>query len=290
MFRQIAILGPGLLGASIMQAARQRGLAQRLTTWSRRAETRLRCEGKPWCDAVFADASDCVRGADLVVTCVPVDRIAEVLAAVAPALEPGTLVTDVGSTKGEICRHAQTAAGSKVNFIGAHPMAGSEKSGLEHASPSLFENRICFLTPMPATPAAAVDAVARFWNALGMQIVTTTPDMHDEIVAHISHLPHLLAATLSATLQRKPEDWRNYAGPGLRDTTRVSGGDPALWCSIVKDNREEILRALDSFQEELDLMRSALRNKNFVALQNQLTRGKGWRDLLVTRETEKNQP
>ncbi len=277
MFDQITILGPGLLGASLLKAAKARGLCKRTAAWSRRAETRAKCEGQPWCDAVFADAGKAVAKADFVVVCTPVDTIVPLLEKIGPKLRPGTLVTDVGSTKSLICRHGRAALPKQVAFVGSHPMAGSEKTGLEYADAELFQNRACFVTPLVDTKAKDVDRLTRFWKALGCEVATTTPEAHDEIVAHLSHLPHLLASAFCAYLGTRDPRWVHYAGPGLRDTTRVAAGDPALWKAIALENREEILRALDGFQKELDQLHAALHNNQALAIQHLLERGRDFR-------------
>ena len=277
MFKQITILGPGLLGASLLQAAKRRGLCKSTAAWSRRAETRAKCEGQPWCDTVFADAGKAVAKADLVVVCTPVDTIVPLLGEIAPKLKAGALVTDVGSTKSLICRLGRAALPKKAGFVGSHPMAGSEKGGLEHADAELFEGRACFVTPLVDTPAKDVDRVTRFWKALGMDVATTTPEAHDEIVAHLSHLPHLLASALCAYLGTRDPHWLQFAGPGLRDTTRVAAGDPGLWKAIALENREEITRAIDGFQKELDHLRATLHNAQPFALQHILERGRDYR-------------
>jgi cyclohexadieny/prephenate dehydrogenase len=280
MFEQITILGPGLLGGSLLWAARERGLAKRLCAWSRRPETRVKCAEQPWCDQVFADPAEAVATADLVVACTPVETIAPLLADVASHLKPGTTVTDVGSTKSLICRRARAVMPEGVNFIGSHPMAGSEKTGLEHAKANLFEGRTCFVTPLQGDPADRVEKLVRFWRTLGAEPVTETPEDHDEIVANISHLPHLLASALCVYLKKQHTTWQHYAGNGLRDTTRIAAGDPALWKSIVQENQEEIMRSLDGYIHQLEDLRTDLRNGAFPAIQNFLKQGKRFRDAL----------
>jgi len=277
MFDQITILGPGLLGASLLKAAKARGLCKRTAAWSRRAETRAKCEGQPWCDAVFTDVGKAVAKADLVVVCTPVDTIVPLLEKIGPKLKSGALVTDVGSTKSLICRHGRAALPKKVAFVGSHPMAGSEKTGLDYADAELFQNRACFVTPLLDTKAKDIDRLTRFWKALGCEVTTTTPEAHDEIVAHLSHLPHMLASALCAYLSTRDPKWLPLGGPGLRDTTRVAAGDPAMWKAIALENREEILRALDGFQQELDQLRVALHNQQGLALQHILERGRDYR-------------
>ena len=244
----LAILAPGLLGGSVAQAARARGAAQRITLWARRPETRLALRGQPWCDAVAESAAEAVRTADLVVIAAPVDRIVPLVREIAPSLKLGAIVTDVGSVKAEICRLAAAALPAGVHFIGSHPMAGSEKTGWEHSTATLFQNRTCFVTPLDGADAAAGATVAAFWRDLGSEPISVAPDRHDEIVAHISHLPQVLASTLCAFLTSKDHAWRNYAGGGLRDTTRIAGSDPQLWRTILEQNRDEVLRALAGFE------------------------------------------
>ena len=277
-FSQLTILAPGLLGGSVAQAARTRGAAQRIVLWARRPEARLKLREQPWCDAVAETPEDAVREASLVVIAAPVDRIIPLLQQIAPALPAGALVTDVGSVKGEICRLGSVALGQRAHFVGAHPMAGSEKTGWEHSTAGLFERRTCFVTPLPETSAPAVAAVVGFWHGLGAEVTTLDPDEHDEIVAHISHLPQIIASNLCAMLARENHRWRNYAGGGLRDTTRIAGSDPQLWRSILEQNHDEVLRALRQFQDELHGFQIALANRDYSEVAARLERGKAYRD------------
>jgi prephenate dehydrogenase len=278
MFARIAILAPGLLGGSVAQAARHYGAAREVAVWARRPEARLALRKQPWCQAAPDTALEAVRGADLVVVCAPVDRIVGLVREVAPGLAPGALVTDVGSVKGEICRLATTAVGGGAHFVGSHPMAGSEKTGWEHARADLFVRRTVFLTPLPETDAGAAGRVAAFWAALEAEVATVTPDEHDEIVAHISHLPQVLASTLCASLARRDARWRNLAGGGLRDTTRIAGSDPKLWKTILEQNRDEVLRALRDYQNELHGLERALANRDWFEVQAILERGRAYRE------------
>jgi prephenate dehydrogenase len=157
-------------------------------------------------------------------------------------------------------------------------MAGSEKTGWEHGKADLFEGRTCFITPVAASNAEAVGKVAAFWKDLGAEVVTIDPDKHDEIVAHISHLPQILASSLCAFLATKDQGWRNFAGAGLRDTTRIAGSDPKLWRTILEENRDEVLRALRAFQDDLQGLQSAIANRDFVEVTARLERGRAYRD------------
>jgi cyclohexadieny/prephenate dehydrogenase len=275
---QLTILAPGLLGGSVARAARARGVAGKIVLWARRPEARLALREQPWCDAVADTPQDAVREATLAVIASPVDTIADLARQISPALPADAVVTDVGSVKAEIARLGHAALEGRAHFVGAHPMAGSEKTGWEHGTATLFERRTCFVTPVAGTDERAVERVVQFWRALGSEVVSVTPDQHDEIVAHISHLPQVIASNLCAFLAQKNAAWRNYAGGGLRDTTRIAGSDAHLWRSILEQNREEVLRALQQFQDELHQFQSALANRDYVDVVARLERGRAYRD------------
>ena len=280
MFKKLTIVGPGLLGASLGQAAHGQNLADSIAVWARRAESRLACEDAPWCNSVHASLAEAVSEADLVVFATPVNTIIDLIREAGPHIAENALVTDVGSTKSLICRAGFTEIQTPAVFIGSHPMAGSEKTGLENAREDLFQRRPCFITPFEEPPTQQVHELARFWKELGMKVQTINPETHDEIVAHISHLPHVLAAVLCSYLQSQPEDWIHFAGQGLKDTTRVAAGSPPLWLSILEQNREEILRSINGFQEELSRLERALHNQNSFGMTSILERGKFYRDQL----------
>ncbi len=275
---QLTILAPGLLGGSVARAAHARGVARQIVVWARRPETRLKLRDQPWVTAVADTPEEAVRGADLIVAAPPVDKIIPLIEQIAPGLAEHAIVTDVGSVKGEIARHGAKAVGKHAHFVGAHPMAGSEKTGWEHSSAELFERRTCFVTPLEHTNAHAVSTVVSFWSELGADVVTVDPDRHDEIVAHISHLPQIVATSLCSFLARKNPAWRNYAGGGLRDTTRIAGSDAQIWRSILEQNRDEVLRALRQFEDELHGFQTALANRDYVEIVGRLERGKAYRD------------
>ncbi len=277
MHDQITILAPGLLGGSVAQAVRARGLARRIVLWARRPESRLALREQPWCDAVADTPEAAVKGANVVIIASPVDRIVPLTQQIAAHLSPGAIVTDVGSVKGEICRLGHTAVGQSAHFVGSHPMAGSEKTGWEHGTPELFARRACFVTPLPETDAAATATIVALWRDLGCEVTTEHPDKHDEIVAHISHLPQVLASTLCAFLATKDLRWRNHSGGGLRDTTRIAGSDPALWRTILEQNRDEVLRALRQYEDELHAFNAALANRDYLDVTARLERGQAYR-------------
>jgi prephenate dehydrogenase len=278
MLEQLTVLAPGLIGGSVARAARARGVARRIVIWARRPETRLALGEQAWCSVAAASPEEAVKGAGMVVIAAPVDRIVPLARQVALFLAEGAVVCDVGSVKGEISRLGHEAMGGRAHFVGAHPMAGSEKTGWEHGKADLFEGRTCFVTPVGQSDPGAVGRVVAFWRDLGSEVVTLDPDRHDEIVANISHLPQLLASSLCAFLATRDPSWRNFAGAGLRDTTRIAGSDPKLWKTILEENRDEVLRALRAFQDDLQGLQAALANRDFVEVAARLERGRAYRD------------
>ena len=280
MFEQITIIAPGLLGTSLAQAVKARRLSQRTVIWARRPETRLKCASQPWCDTVTETLEEAVRGSDIVVICTPVEAVQGVVARIAGYVKPGAIVTDVGSTKSLITRHCHVLIPGNAAFVGSHPMAGSEKSGMQYADAELYRKKTCFVTPLVDTDEKAVESLLLFWKALDMEVVTMTPELHDEIVASISHLPHILASVLCTYLASKDSNWRNFAGDGLRDSTRVASGSPGLWKCIIEQNREEIVRAIGGFEDELQAMKTAITNGQVFEILNVLEHGKAYRDRL----------
>jgi len=277
VFASLTVLAPGLLGGSVAKAARSRGVARHIRVWSRRVETRAEIRGLDWCDSVHDTALDAVRGSELVVICAPVDHIVPLVGQIRPALAPGAIVTDVGSVKSAICRGSHAALAGHARFVGSHPMAGSDRTGHAHAEADLFRGRPCFVTPLHETDADALERTLAFWRALDAMVVTETPERHDEIVAHTSHLPHVLASTLCSLLARHDPRWRDLAGNGLRDTTRIAASDADLWRAIFEQNREEVLRSLSAFEDELAAFRAALANQDMFAVRAILERGREYR-------------
>ena len=277
MTDHLVILAPGLLGGSIARAARARGTAARITLWARRPESRQALRGQPWCDAVADTPGEAVRDATLVILCAPVDRIVHLAREIAEFLPTGVVVTDVGSVKGELDFMAHAALEGRSRFVGSHPMAGSEKTGWENGSEDLFEGRTCFVTSTEWTDPGAHALVSAFWAGLGARVTSLGPDQHDEIVAHISHLPQLAASALCAFLASRDPGWAAHAGGGLRDTTRIAGSSPALWRPILEQNREEVLKALRGYQDVIAALATALEANDLDGVEARMETGRAYR-------------
>lgn len=260
-------------------AVRERGLAGRVGIWGRREASRRACLERGLCDEAPATVEAALAGSDGVILCLPVDGIVRFLQERGKALPEGMLVTDVGSTKERICRVAREELSGGACFVGSHPMAGSEKSGLEHARGDLFAGRCCLVTPTEEVEAMqGVLRVRSFWEALGMTVQELSPAEHDRAVGHISHLPHLLASALAAFLAEQPKEWSGFAGGGLRDTTRVAAGGVDLWASIFEQNRGEVLAALEGWEATAAELKMYLKTKDEKKLRALLEKGRLYRE------------
>jgi prephenate dehydrogenase len=275
--RALAIIGVGLIGGSIGLAAKSRGVARHVIGAGRDADKLEEARRLGAIDAWKLDADDAVQDADLCIFCTPVDRIAAQIRSASTRFIKGALVTDAGSTKEEIVQAVEAEVPEHVQFVGGHPLAGSEKKGVEHARADLFVKRWTVLTPTAKTPPAAVQGVRSFWQALGAEVRVMSPAEHDRALALTSHLPHLLAAALAGVL---PDEWRDLTATGFRDTTRVAGGDPEIWTPILQHNRQAVLAALEMLEDRLGNFRRALAENDVARIDLLLAQGKKVRDAL----------
>jgi prephenate dehydrogenase len=274
--QRITILGVGLLGGSIGLAAKSVlsdckiiGYGHRASTLKKAMECGAIDEGQP-------NLLRAVDGSDLVILCTPVGMFAELLRDMADGLAPDTVVTDVGSTKRSVVRMAEDLLPSNIHFIGSHPMAGSEKRGVEFARTDLFQNALCLVTPTPQTDAHALAKVQQFWKSIGMRIARLSPHDHDRLLADISHLPHALAACLIAM---QHEAGLDLAGKGFLDTTRIGSGDANLWRDILLDNRDNLRGSLSRLRDQLRELEHLLEDGD----REELAR---WLDKWASRRTE----
>jgi prephenate dehydrogenase len=277
MWDTVAVVGVGLIGGSIGLAARNRGLARNVVGVGR-TERRLRIAKQRGAVTRFTtDLESGVADAQLIVVCTPVAHIVEHVRRVSLACPAEALITDAGSTKGEICRALQSSLDGRGRFVGSHPMAGSEKSGPEFAQEDLFEGSVTVVTPTDVTAEDDVERIEAFWTGLGSRVVRMTADEHDAAVSNVSHLPHLVASALAAMT---PPDQLQLAAGGWRDTTRVAAGDVELWRQILADNRVHVLQSLGSFEKVLSEFRDAIQRNDAAAITRLLASGKQNRDSL----------
>jgi prephenate dehydrogenase len=273
----VAIVGVGLIGGSIGKALLARGLAKHVVGIGRRQSSLDAADKVGAVTSTTTDLASGVATAEVVVVCTPVDSIVGHIAQVAAACPSGTLITDAGSTKAAIVSGAEAGLDTSVRFIGSHPLAGSERQGPTAAKADLFAGRTVVLTPTAATDPTAVADATRFWSSLGANVVELSPDEHDSALAITSHVPHLIAGGLAATL---PEEYRPLAASGFRDTTRTAAGDAELWTQILMSNRENVLAGIAAFDRQIQTARAALTSGDAAGLCQLLSKGKHSRDAL----------
>lgn len=277
MFDTVAVVGVGLIGGSLAAAIKARGIARKVIGVGRSAQRLEAARNSGLVDEIAVDAIAAAAKSNLLIFCTPVDRIVAGVREAAAGCRPGTLITDAGSVKGEICRNLVEGLPQGVEFVGSHPLAGSEKQGFEHADSSLFENKVCVVTPVPENNRSAVERLWNFWQALGMRVREMPPHSHDRVLAETSHLPHVAAAALAATLV---DEDRPFAASGFRDTTRIASGDPELWTAILLQNAEEVVNRIDHFGKSLDAFREAIHHRNASELRSLLSKARSNRDSL----------
>ena len=277
---KIGIVGVGLLGGSIGLAVKSMAPDVEVLGIGRREETLEKALKLKAIDRFTLDMNHGVAGCDLVVICTPIHTIAPIFASIRPFLKPGALVTDVGSTKEMLVSKIECEPGGRDHFVGSHPMAGSEQSGVEAAVESLYRRATIVITRTDATSDSSIQRLKAFWSALGGTVEIMTPADHDNMVAYTSHLPHAVSSCLSHSLDQrfKPGDLRaRVYGNGLLDTTRISEGDPAIWVDILTSNRENVLESIAKFRESLDFLEHSLKGERDDNLSNCLNIGKLFR-------------
>jgi cyclohexadieny/prephenate dehydrogenase len=277
LVRTLTIVGVGLIGGSIGLAAKKRGVAERVIGVGRDPGNLAKARDLGAIDHGSTDLNDAVRDADLIVFCTPVDRIAEQIIQASQHCRSGAILTDAGSTKQTIVQTVEADLKKGVHFVGSHPLAGSERKGVENAQTDLFNHRLTILTPTAETLEAALTLVARFWAALGSRVRMMMPEEHDQALAFTSHLPHLIASSLAGVL---PDEWRDLTATGFRDTTRIAAGEPEVWTPIFQHNRPALLSALAQLEQRLGEFRQAITNDDIVQIDQFLTQGKKVRDAL----------
>jgi cyclohexadieny/prephenate dehydrogenase len=276
LFDTLAIIGPGLIGSSIMRAARAQNAVRTIATSSRSPETRDRVTTLRIADKVVETNAEAVKGADLVIVCVPVGVCGAVAQEIAPHLKDGAIVSDVGSVKASIVRDMGPHLPETVHFVPAHPVAGTEHSGPDAGFAELFDNRWCILTPPEGTDSEAVNRLAAFWSLLGANVEIMTPEHHDLVLAVTSHLPHLIAYTIVGTADELETVTRSevlkFSAGGFRDFTRIAASDPTMWRDIFLANKDAVLEMLGRFNEDVSALTKAIRHGDGDALFDHFTR------------------
>jgi len=286
-FQKAVIVGCGLIGGSLALALREHDCVERLTAVDPDGAARDHAVKAEVVDEAYEELADAVEGADLIVFATPVRQTCAMLRELATLpLRDGCIITDVGSTKEEICTEARRVLPSSLHFIGGHPMAGSEKSGVQAASVRLFENAIYVLTPFVDTDEVALYKLSEVLKRIKAQVLVLSPETHDRVVAAISHVPHVIAAQLVdqvATLSTQDDEGKLYtklAAGGFRDVTRIASGNPAMWRDIVLSNKMVIRELLDDWKASIDQFMTMLSEESGHEVEHFFQRAAQFRDAL----------
>jgi len=288
-FKQVAIVGVGLIGGSLGMILRRKALADRVVGIGRRVENLRTAVEMGAIDRYVGNPEEGVRGADLVVLATPVDTYQAHLKVWAHCLTPGAIVTDVGSVKGSLVEQSEAAMPPGVHFVGAHPIAGKEKTGVAAGSDQLFKGARCILTPTKRTNPQALERVRQLWEETGSVLLMMDPHVHDQVLGAVSHLPHVAAFALMIALsdlrdQQVPAlDLAGHSGGGLRDTTRIAASSPEMWRDIFLWNRDNIVSFIDRYERALEDLKQLIKTGDAPGIEKALERAKAEREKLNVR-------
>ena len=284
-FRRLAIIGMGLIGSSLARVARNHGLADHIAAAARTHATIDTVQRLGLADSVTTDAAIAAAGADLVMICTPLGVYSEIADAMAPALEAGAIVSDVGAVKRTAFTDIRPHLPAGVHLVPGHPVAGTEHSGPEAGFAELFEDRWCILTPGEDTDHGAVETVAALWRRAGMSVEVMDAAHHDQVLAITSHLPHLIAYTIVGTAtdleERLQREVAKFSAGGFRDFTRIAASDPVMWRDIFLANSEAVLEMLGRFNEDLTALQRAIRRGQGEVLEDTFTRTRAIRQGVI---------
>jgi prephenate dehydrogenase len=285
-FKQVAIIGVGLIGGSLGMILRRKALADHIVGIGRRVENLKTAVELGAIDRYVADPKEGVQGADLVILATPVDTYDRHLKEWAHCLMPGAIVSDVGSVKGTLVEQSEAAMPAGTHFVGAHPIAGKEKTGVAAGSDQLFKGARCILTPTKRTDPQALEQIKQLWEETGSVLLTMDPHLHDQILGAVSHLPHVAAFALMNALADLRDhrlaalDLAGHSGGGLRDTTRIAASSPEMWRDIFLWNRGNLVSYIDEYQRALEDLKRLIKAGDAVGIEKALERAKGEREKL----------
>ncbi|MBI3013752.1 MAG: prephenate dehydrogenase/arogenate dehydrogenase family protein [Candidatus Tectomicrobia bacterium] len=280
LFHKVCILGVGLIGGSLAMACKRYGLADEVVGADEDHSVLEKAFHRGAIDCLTSNAKVAVEGAGLVVLAVPVGAMAAAARAMREAVPPGAIVTDVGSVKGELVGVLEELFSPRSPFVGGHPLAGAETSGLESASADLFAGSRCILTPTSRTDPRALDQVSSLWRGVGAEVVTLDPKEHDWAMAAVSHLPHVASYALAKAVSTVDRG-RLFVGPGFRDFSRLASSPAALWSDICLNNRDSLLAMIGRYQEALETIRMLIAAGAGAALEREFQKAREVREQLI---------
>lgn len=279
-FEKITILGVGLIGASFALGMKRHGLCRKVVGHGRKEENLRQAKEKNIIDAYELDPAKSCDGSDLVVFATPVGIFIDIAKKVLGSLKKGAVVTDVGSVKGTLVHDLETLIPGDVFFVGGHPIAGGDRSGIDTASAEIFHNAQCILTPTKHTDGNALEKVIGIWKTFGSAVKIIDPDEHDRIYAAMSHLPHLIAYELVNTVADIDRSYFTFSGQGFRDTTRIASSHPELWRDICLLNKDNLLEYVEIFKSNLDRVSQYLRAHDAESLERDFKKARTLREAL----------
>jgi len=284
MIEQLGLIGCGLMGGSFALALKRAKLVKRVVGYSKSPSTTERAKQLGVIDVAAPSALLAISGADVVLIAVPVGASEQTFKAIRHGLTEQMLVMDVGSTKGDVIEAARRGLQDQIgSFVPAHPIAGKEVAGVEHADAQLYNGRQVVLTPIKSTLRSNVQRATQVWTGVGARVLTMTPQAHDSAFAAVSHLPHLLAFAFTNAIAAHPQGQRflDLAGPGFRDFTRIAASDPTMWRDVLLANREQVLLQSQGFRDALKELEALVRSGNAQELEDAIAKASalrgGWR-------------
>ncbi len=277
-FHKVTILGIGLIGASFALAMRKHGLCNEIAGHGRKEDNLIRAKEKGIIDSFDLDPSKACAGADLVLFAVPVGSFVDLLIKIKGALKKNSIVTDAGSVKGRLVRDMEALMPEGVYFVGAHPIAGSDRSGIDSAGADLFQGAKCIITPAEKTDREALAKIMALWETFGSVIKIINPDEHDRIFAAVSHLPHLIAYEIMNTVADMDGSYLAFSGQGFKDTTRIASSAPELWRDICLLNKDFILESIELFKRNIDRASQYLRDSDAESIERDFRKARTLRE------------
>ncbi len=266
-FNKVTILGVGLIGASFALALKKYGLCDEIAGYGRREENLARAMEKKIIDSYDLDPAKACDGADLILFATPVGIFIDLAKKIRGSLKKNAIVTDVGSVKGNLVRDMATMMPENVFFVGGHPIAGSDRSGIDTAAAEIFKNAKCIITPAENTDKDALGKITSLWETFGSLIRLINPDEHDRIYAAVSHLPHLIAYEIVNTVADIGSSYLAFSGQGFKDTTRIASSPPDVWRDICLLNKDNLLAYVEIFKTNLDRVSRYLRADDYESLE-----------------------
>ncbi|MFZ5906302.1 MAG: prephenate dehydrogenase [Nitrospirota bacterium] len=277
-FNKVTILGVGLIGASFALAMKKQGLCRVVAGHGRNPENLRRAQERGIIDFFDLDPAQACRDSDLILLATPVGSFLDITKKIVGSLKQNTILTDVGSVKGKLVHDMDSLMPEGVFFVGAHPIAGGDRSGIDTASPGLFAGAKCILTPSEKTDKEALNTVDAFWKHLGSVTLLIDPDEHDRIYAAVSHLPHLLAYMMVNTVADIDDSYFRFSGTGFLDTTRIASSHPELWRDICILNKENVIASVEIFRQNLDRAVQYLRAVDPESLEREFRKARTLRE------------